>query len=199
MNKLFFDTETTGLPPKGGNYSTHFKEFPYIVEIAWQLVNEKGDTLIKESHIIRPDGYEIPEETSEIHGITTERAIEEGHDIKSVLRHFMVDCDLADNIVAHNIYFDTSMIKANLLKLGVPQEVGKNSLHKDKRIDTMRKKEIIQYVEARYEDGRVGKWPRLEELHFKLFGESFEDQHNAAADVEALKRCYYGLQKLNIL
>jgi len=38
------------------------------------------------------------------------------------------------------------------------------------------------------------KWPRLDELHMKLFGEGFSDAHNAAADVQACARCYFALQ-----
>lgn len=34
-NILIFDTETTGLLPKGAKYDTHFNEFPHIVQLAW--------------------------------------------------------------------------------------------------------------------------------------------------------------------
>ena len=43
--------------------------------------------------------------------------------------------------------------------------------------------------------GRGGKfkYPKLEELHFKLFGKGFSTAHNACADVEATTRCFFGL------
>jgi len=59
MRILFFDTETTGLVPKGIHYSTDYKQFPYPVQVAWQLV-EDDKILIKEDHIIRPEGWEVP-------------------------------------------------------------------------------------------------------------------------------------------
>ena len=196
MKILFFDTETTGL---FGNkhYSTDFMEFPHIVQIAWQLVDKDQSTLIKNCHTIRPVGYEIPEEVSEIHGIYHKDAVEHGQDLKTVLRHFITDCNEADKIVAHNIYFDTSIIKAGMLKLGINPEVGNTMLHKDKRVCTMKK--TIKFVEARYDDGRPGKWPKLEELYMKLFNEDLKDAHTAGGDVSALKKCYFELIKQGIL
>ena len=37
------------------------------------------------------------------------------------------------------------------------------------------------------------KWPTLTELHQKLFGEGFGDAHDAAYDVAATARCFFGL------
>lgn len=68
----FFDCETTGVPAKGLKWDADFMQFPQVVQLAWSV----GDK--EKSYIIKPDGYEIPEETTEIHGITTERAIARG-------------------------------------------------------------------------------------------------------------------------
>ena len=65
-NILFFDTETTGLPPKNAKWDEDFNEFPYLCEVAW-IFGRKT-----ESHIIRPDGWTIPEDASKIHGIPQE-------------------------------------------------------------------------------------------------------------------------------
>lgn len=197
MKTLLFDIETTGLPPRGKKYDEHFNEFPHIVQIAWQLTNKSGNSIIKESRIIKPDGYEIPQEVIDIHGITNERAHEEGTDLKTVLRLFITDCMKVDTIVAHNIYFDTSITKANLLRLGIDGEIGNQALAKEKRVDTMMK--TIKFVEARHPDGRKGKWPKLEELYFKLFGKGMPEAHDAGADVQYLKECYFELVKRKIL
>ncbi|HUV85413.1 MAG TPA: hypothetical protein VMV86_06875, partial [Methanosarcinales archaeon] len=42
---------------------------------------------------------------------------------------------------------------------------------------------------------RGNKWPTLKELHKHLFNEDFEDAHDALADVEATRRCYYAIRK----
>lgn len=58
------------------------------------------------------------------------------------------------------------------------------------QIDTM--KDNIDLVGATFRDGTPGKYPKLEELYFFLFHESF-NAHNAMDDVRALKRCYEAL------
>ena len=68
----FFDCETTGVPAKGLKWDADFNQFPHVVQLAWAF----GDK--ERSFIIKPDNYEIPPETTAIHGITTERAIAEG-------------------------------------------------------------------------------------------------------------------------
>lgn len=58
-----------GVPAKGLKWDADFEQFPHVVQLAWSL----GDK--EKSYIIKPDNYEIPPETTAIHGITTERAI----------------------------------------------------------------------------------------------------------------------------
>lgn len=189
-----FDCETTGIPAKGMKWDVDFADFPNIVQLAWSL-GEK-----ERSYIIKPNGWEIPEETVEIHGITTERAMREGVPFESIIDEFLADCKAAKLIAGHNIYFDTSIIKAMILRTKGREYYDANAedaLYKGKRIDTMMK--TIWFVKAKYPDGRVGKYPRLEELYDKLFpGETF-GAHDAMEDVRAVKRCLPELVKLGII
>lgn len=181
---LFFDVETTGLPPKNANYETDFKVFPHIVQMAWIF----GDT--EKKFIILPDGWTIPTEATLVHGITTEQALKEGTPLADVLSYFLFDAEQSYMVCAHNIYFDTSIIKANWLRLlggGDGFQELQRALDKSKRIDTMSKS--IKFVGACYPNGRPGKWPKLEELFNKCFeGETFA-AHDALEDCKALKRC----------
>jgi DNA polymerase III epsilon subunit-like protein len=43
------------------------------------------------------------------------------------------------------------------------------------------------------------KWPTLQELHLKLFNETFAGAHRALADVRACARCYFELKRLKIM
>ena len=43
------------------------------------------------------------------------------------------------------------------------------------------------------------KWPKLSELHMKLFGTQFEDSHNAMADVEATAKCFWEMKRLQVI
>ena len=197
MKIIIADVETTGLFGKNQHYSTDFALFPKIVSIAWQLLDEDQKLFNKEYHVIRPDGYEIPEESQVIHGISTEQAIACGKDMKTILRHFIIDAQEADKIVIHNAFYDCSVIKANLLCLGVDKNIANEALAKEKRVDTMMK--TIKFVGAEYANGNPGKWPRQEELYFKLFQEEMKGAHDSENDVENLKKCYYELLRLKIL
>lgn len=191
---LTFDCETTGLPPKGAKWDVDFAEFPNIVQLAW-AVNEK-----ERSYIIKPEGWEIPEASTEVHGITAERANVEGVPFADIIGEFLEDCEKARLLVGHNIYFDTSIVKAMILRIMGREyydEKAEDALFRGKRIDTMMK--TIKFVGALYSNGRPGKYPKLEELYSKLFpGETFL-AHDALEDIRALRRCVPELVNLGII
>jgi DNA polymerase-3 subunit alpha len=185
---LFLDIETTGLPGKGHNWSEDYMEYPYIVSIAWE---HKG---IVKDFIVHQEGRKIPLEATKVHGITTKMANnpEVAQPASFVLSVLMCDAKEAGNIVGHNIYFDTSIIKANVLRLhGAKSKQAKiieEVLHKDKRIDTMRNSVRL-----------FNKWPKLKELYEYLFnGETF-DAHSAKEDMLACKRCFNEMRKRKML
>lgn len=181
---LFFDTETTGIPDRNAEWATDYMDFPHIVQLAW-IHGDKA-----ESHIIYPDGWEIPEETVQVHGITTEMAHEKGEPFAAVIDKFIADCLEAGLICGHNIHFDTQMVKANILReLGQEYYQANNvesALYKGKRIDTMRP--TMKWVDARMSNGRL-KFPNLSELYARCFpGETFP-AHDALEDTKAVARC----------
>lgn len=181
---LFLDSETTGIPERSWEWHTDFDKYPHVVQMAW-LHGCKVET-----HIIRPDGWEIPQETVEVHGITTEYALEHGEPFASIVDMFIQDCHDAGLICGHNIHFDTAIIKANILR-----ELGReyydandveSALYKGKRLETMRS--TMKWVDARMANGRL-KFPNLSELYSRCFpGESFP-AHDALEDVKAVARC----------
>ena len=191
---LFFDTETTGIPERSWNWDTDFEQYPHVVQMAW-LHGCKVET-----HIIRPDWWEIPQETVDVHGITTEYALEHGESFASVVDMFIQDCHDAGLICGHNIHFDTSIIKANILR-----ELGReyydandveNALYKGKRIDTMRP--TMKWVDARMANGRL-KFPNLSELYSRCFpGETFP-AHDALEDVKAVAKCLPVIVELGLV
>lgn len=181
---LFFDCETTGIPERSAKWNEDYMDYPHIVQLAWMI---EGKT---ESYIIRPEGWEIPEETVAIHGITTEQALKVGEPFAIVIDRFIADCHSAGLLAAHNIHFDTSIIKANILReLGEAYynaSAAEEALFKGKRIDTMQKS--MKWVDARTSNGKL-KFPRLEELYSRCFpGETFP-AHDALEDVKAVARC----------
>lgn len=191
---LFLDSETTGIQDRAAKWDVDFMQYPHIVQIAWI----HGCKV--ESHIIRPDGWTIPEETIEIHGITTEYAMEHGEPFAAVVDMFIQDCHEAGLICGHNINFDTGIVKANILR-----ELGREyydandvetALYKGKRIDTMRP--TMKWVDARRADGRL-KFPKLGELYARCFpGETFP-AHDALEDTKAVARCLPVILELGLV
>jgi len=110
-NILYLDTETTGLPPKGAKWREDYEQFPHLVSLSWHYDGKLNDYLIK------PEGWTIPQEATNIHGITQEKAEKEGVSQMFVLGEFIGYAGKADKIIGHNLYFDISVIKANLLIL----------------------------------------------------------------------------------
>lgn len=195
---IFFDVETTGVPDRNWNWELDYAKYPHIVQLAWKF----GEA--EESHIIYPDGWDIPDDVVAVHGITTEYAKANGEPFAAVISLFLQECGTAGLICGHNIHFDTGMVKANILR-----ELGRefydaynveSALFKGKRIDTMLS--TMKWVDARRIDGRL-KFPNLGELYSRCFpGETFP-AHDAMADVKAVARCLpviveMGLVKLEV-
>jgi len=189
---LFFDTETTGLPRNWQAPAGDLENWPRLVQIAWVLYKE-GLEVSHSDFIIKPEGFSIPTDASNIHGITTERATREGALLRLVLNEFQNLVKRADFLVAHNISFDEKIVGAEFLRENMP-----NILVSKKTICT---KEIsTNFCAIPHTNSHSGyKWPKLSELHMKLFGAEFIDFHNALADVNATAKCFWEMKKRGIV
>lgn len=190
MKTIVLDIESSGLPPKGADYKIDFLKYPRILSIAWKVNNTP--TM---EYIIAQNGLPIPPEATAINGITDQMALDSPYQLEGILIE-LLDNGTSDFIIGHNIYFDTSIIKANVLRLiheGRINQILYNNmeylLHKDKRIDTMR---LCHKLFG-------GKWPTLEEAYFKLIGVPMNNSHNAMADVNACYAIYEELVKRGIV
>ena len=96
---LIFDTETTGLPKNKQAPLTDFDNWPRVVQLAWQLHDSRGKLLSNENMIVKPDGFTIPFNAEKVHGISTQRAIDEGEPLTEVLSRFTEDLNKADLII----------------------------------------------------------------------------------------------------
>lgn len=187
---LFFDTETTGLPRRYNAPVSDLANWPRIIQLAWQVCDAAGETLLVRSHVIRPDGFTIPADATAVHGITTERARREGRPVREVLEEFLLATPGA-TLVAHNLEFDEKITGAEFLRAGLP-----NPLPDMPQICTMR--QTTEF--CRILGSRGGyKWPRLDQLHQHLFRRPIEGAHDAAHDVAACARCFFELRRLRVL
>ena len=187
---LFFDTETTGLPNNWKAPITDFDNWPRLVQLAYQLFDDEGNLIVEDDYIIKPNGFEIPIESSEIHGITTERALSKGIILFKVLEDFKLLLNDAHTIVAHNISYDEKIIGCEFLRLNLT-----NPLESKNKICTMESSTNHCAINGQY----GYKWPKLSELHFKLFKTDFEEAHNAMVDIQATSKCFWELVRINVI
>ena len=54
--------------------------------------DNKGKLKSNKSYIIKPQGFTIPYNSEKVHGISTEIALKEGHNLEFVLKEFENDC-----------------------------------------------------------------------------------------------------------
>jgi DNA polymerase III subunit epsilon len=191
---LFFDTETTGLPDD--TYPLNdVRHWPRMVQLGWLLFDEHENELKRECHIVKPEGYTIPEGAVKIHGITTDRALNEGISLGTVLNNFSSVITQAQNVLGHNVGFDIRVIDAEYQRMKLT-----HGIHEKQVFCTMKHPTIIDFCKLpnpNYPDSY--KWPKLPELHIKIFEQGFEEAHDALIDAEACARCYFELKRRGIV
>jgi DNA polymerase III subunit epsilon len=187
---MIIDCETTGLPRNWKAPISDLDNWPRAIQIAWSLFNRSGAPVESASHLVRPDGFTIPEDVQRIHGITTERAMAEGKTLSYVLQEFGAAAGKSGAIVAHNLRFDESVISAEFHRLRLqPPFAGKT------RVCTM-----VQSTDFCRIPGAYGyKWPTLSQLYRELFKCGYEEAHDAGADVAACARCFFELKLRRII
>lgn len=172
---LFFDFETTGLP--GPRVPV------YPVQLAWILNDATGVTRESGDFLIQPEGWEIPESATKVHGITTDIAREFGHPLSTVLDLFSAASTRAGRLVAHNVNFDRQILLDCYARAG-----RQDDFHRTAHAAvfcTMRAAATMCGIRS----GRIG----LSAAFARFIGSRLEGAHNAAADTRACLQLFYAL------
>jgi DNA polymerase III subunit epsilon len=185
---MTYDTETTGFPL----YKEPSEDLrqPHIVELAALLFDDATGELVEQMHaIVRPDGWEIPEEATAIHGITTEFALDKGRPEAEVLAEFLALHDLAMLRVAHNEDFDQRIVRIAIKRLGA----GATQEERDTIADAF--KAAPKYCTMKADAKARGvKWPKLVEAYKHHTGKDLgEDAHSALFDARACAEVYFAM------
>lgn len=179
-----YDFETTGFPL--------FKEpsddprQPHVVQGGAVLVDtDTMETVSSIDLIVKPDGWIIPNETAEIHGITTDHAQKVGLPEELVVRALFELWQRSDCRVAHNQGFD-----ARIMRIALKRFMG------DKQADIWKEGEakctmqmatpimkLPPSEKMRASGRRHHKSASLAEAYQFFTGREFENAHNAMADV----------------
>lgn len=193
MRIMIADTETTGFPSKKQIGQDKLENWPRMVQLAYELHDyENGvNTLVKTvDSIIYPDGYEIPEFVTEIHGISTERAKEEGIRLSVVQEVFEYDLLNCDVVVFHNSAFDVNVLDSENYRTYDVPNIWPHVI--------CTKTTTAKWCNFKDKRGH-SKQPKLRELYFHLFGEYFDNAHDAKFDVEATTRCFFECVKRGVI
>jgi len=185
---LVFDTETTGLINKS-LLPLQYKDLallPYITQLSAVLYDVDNQKVKKvfNTYIKIPEHVEIPEIVQELTGITREKC-DGGMEIGEALATFYKMYLKCDVIAAHNMWFDSKMIRLECMRNRFPQMLEiffENVSTKPINCTMMKGMEFCGL-------NRFVKLSVLYELLFKEDANQFE-LHNSLIDTMVCLRCY---------
>lgn len=207
MKILCYDTETAGLPLF--REPSEHPDQPHIVQLGAALVDAETREVEERVNLIsRPDGWTIPDEVAAIHGITTERAMDEG----------VPEADLVDELVSlwkrcgmrlgYNEPFDARIVRIALMRF-LPDAVFETDTSAEPLADAWKAGKArcaavmatpickMPPTERMLAAGRHHhKTPKLSEAYELLLGSPMENAHDAMADVDACLAVYWHLLDL---
>jgi DNA polymerase III epsilon subunit-like protein len=214
MRILVFDTETTGLPQSKFISPSTLHQWPHIVQFSYVIYDTSlNDIIQSKDYIIKhSESILIPEESSKIHGITNEISQKNGVLINDVLTEFFYFLRGVDILIGHNVEFDINMIKVELLRI-----INKNDLLQEQRLSqeqikfykyelhfltnfkniSCTLKDSIKFcnIQSIDKNGKPYlKYPKLIELHEKLFNKTPINLHNSFNDILVTLRCFMKLK-----
>jgi DNA polymerase III epsilon subunit-like protein len=208
MRVLVFDTETTGLPQTKIISPDTLDQWPNIVQFSYVIYDlSLNDIVESKDYIIKvPESILISEESTQIHGITNKMSASKGVLIEKVLNEFFYYLRSVDTIIGHNISFDINMIKIELLRIIYNKNMRYKELNNykyDLHYITHYKNvcctlhDSIEFCNIRGIN-KLGKsylkYPKLIELHEKLFDSSPNNLHNSFNDILVTLRCFMMLK-----
>jgi len=198
---LVFDIETTGLPINKHAPPDDFKNWPYVVQIAWLLFDDEHK-LIEHNNFYLKQSVVIPADATNIHGITTAMMLEQGIEPSNVYANFKKAIDKTEYLISHNIDFDIPIVHCDFLRNGMKWDFPNNRM-----LCTM--KTGTSFCKIPPQRNGEYKWPKLTELYQKCFypgysmsifpdATSTSNVHSANIDAAMTAQCFFKLKELGL-
>jgi DNA polymerase III epsilon subunit-like protein len=191
MKILIFDTETNGLYRNNRSISKQ----PHILQLSWLVINHDDNIINSHSmenyYVKIGDDVDIPESATNVHGITKDflKRSKLSMDIKTLLSKFLLDCQNADKLVAHNIEFDINMIKTEIERNNISMLFKHDNIY-----CTMMNNIKLCNIEKINKYGSYLKYPKLSELYEKLYPNDEQPNfHDSLTDVICTCRCFFNI------
>ena len=197
MTYLAYDTETCGLPDFRER-SNHPSQ-PHIVQLALLTFDDEHNEIASDVMIVRPDGWTIPPEMTAIHGISHERAMDEGIPEAYAVGKYVLAQARASVRVAHNASFDTRILRIGMTRAGFERDFIEAIEARPEFCTCNASKRIVNLLpsEKMVARGMTGpKPPKLSEAYRHFFGEELDGAHDALVDARACARIYRRLREM---
>jgi len=197
---VFVDTETTGCIPKyktkwgNGGYIFPSKKDAYensrLISLSYMITDGMNNTIMEAKHLyVKPYGFEIPSNITDLTGITNEYAFKHGSHLNSVLNEFEEDIEKhnVSFFVSHNIVFDSYILQNSALR----RDWLNDSLlsHLDKK--------MRYYCTCIGPTEKKLKYLKLNESIKEILKENPLGLHNALNDMMYCKRIFFELRHQN--
>ena len=202
---LVFDTETTGLLPRGSDAS-HIQNYPYITQLSYIVYDTE---LCKEIHRFNSyininQNIPLSDLVKDLTGVTREK-LDGGVNILAAIVEFYKYYSSCSNIIAHNITFDKQMLLVEMerhreaIQVNHPECLAlfNTFFEKSKNINhycTMaNSKNLCNIIVPPKVEGKKPyiKNPKLIELYKHLFQDKeVTGLHNSMTDVIVCLQCY---------
>lgn len=191
---IFYDTETTGLPLF--SEPSNDPRQPHIVQLAAVMMDlDTKQELQCIDMIIKPNGWEITPEMTEIHGISQEMAMDVGISEK-IATEALLDMVGARLRIAHNESFDARILRI-AAKRYFDDEVADNWKEGAAECTARLTTKICNLPpteKMKAANRNTPKTPNLQEAYKHFFGKEFENAHSALADVMACRDVYLAVK-----
>lgn len=188
---LAYDTETSGLPSFGDPSDAPHQ--PHLIQLAMILCDMDGTEIDRFCSIVKPGpGCIMEPEAFNAHGISLERAMDEGMDPREAVTKFIEWANLAKLRVGHNESFDR-----RIMRIAAARHLGFKWDAEAPAFCTLYKSKFIVNLPPTPKMIAAGmpgpKAPKLEECVRHFFDENLEGAHDALVDVEASMRVFWHL------
>lgn len=194
---LFYDFETSGLPLF--SEPSEDPRQPHIVQVGAQLVNMDTRIVVQSMDVIvRPEGWTIPDDVAQVHGITTEMAqdlgVPEGLAVEMLLELWKPEAPRLR--IGHNQQFDARIMRIGLMRH--LDEAVADKWKEGKAECTQILATPILKLPATPKMKAAGrnshKSANLREAYEYFTGRPLSGAHNAMVDVDGCKTVYFAIQ-----
>lgn len=181
------DTEGTGL----FDYKLPADGQPRLAELSLVFANADLEVEREYTALIKPDGWVMPPETAEIHGLTQEILEEQGIPVLEALAVYQEAVAEGRVMAAHNAQHDSKQIRGELRRLGLPDE-----FENAPNLCTMRS--LTKVIGLKQANSNRDKFPSLQEA-CDFFGIERHGAHTGRGDAMDVLQVMRRMKQIGIL